>query len=142
MGKIQKTKESGKLIEVKSKGGRPLLQLDERQIFELAKLHCTRKEIAAVMDCSIDTLDGRFSALMKKGRENGRMTLRKYMWKSAQIGNVTMQIWLSKQLLDMHEPQVVDIREEAKSAFNEWYDEQTKRADNVESKRQTDTNVN
>jgi len=112
---------------VKNKSGRPLLNLNERQILELAKIQCTTKEIAAVMDCSVSTLDKSFSDLINKGREAGKITLRKYMWNAAEKGNVTMMIWLSKQILGMREPQIIEIvREEAKGIFNQWYDETTK----------------
>jgi len=116
-----------KEIVTKNKGGRPPLNLDTRQIYELAKLHCTAIEIAAVMGCSVSTLDKSFSELIKKGREDGKTTLRKYMWKAAANGSVSMMIWLSKQILGMREPQVIEVvREEAKGTFNQWYDQTTK----------------
>lgn len=109
----------------KNKGGRPLLKLDENQITELARIHCTMKEIAAVMKCSVDTLENRFSEIIKVGKEEGKTSLRRHMWKAACSGSVTMMIWLSKNLLGMREPQVIEIvREEAKSPFNAWYDTQ------------------
>lgn len=112
---------------VKNKGGRPRLELDERQIFELAKINCTMKEIADVMDCSVSTLEKSFSGLINKGKASGKTTIRRAMWKAGIKGNVTMLIWLSKNLLGMHEPQVVEVvREEAKGTFNEFYNTTTK----------------
>jgi len=82
-----------------SKGGRPLANLNEGQILELAKLHCTYKEIAAVMDCSVDTLERRFADLINKGKEQGKKTLRKWQWDLAAKGNLGMLVWLGKQWL-------------------------------------------
>lgn len=114
--------------KITNKGGRPKLKLNEKQIFELAKIHCTTKEIAAIMDCSVDTLDRRFADLIHKGRQEGKITVRRVLWNVAIKGNVTMLIWLSKNLLGMHEPIIVEpIREEAKGTFNNWFDVTTKR---------------
>lgn len=84
--------------------GRPKLNLDVTLIERLAGIHCTTKEIAAAMDCSTDTLERNFAALMAKGREKGKTSLRRIQWESAQKGNVTMQIWLGKQILGQAEP--------------------------------------
>lgn len=111
----------------KSNAGRPLLKLDEKQIIELARIHCTMIEIAAVMGCSVRTLERNYADIIKTAKESGKTSLRRYMWKACEKGNTTMMIWLSKNLLGMHEPQVIEvIREEAKSPFNAWYDEQAK----------------
>lgn len=109
--------------ETKKGAGRPSLQLDKVQIISLAKIHCTMKEIAAVMECSVDTLERNYADIIKRGKEKGKTSLRRYMWKGAEEGNVTMQIWLSKQLLGMHEPQIVETEEKAKGIFNEYYEE-------------------
>jgi gamma-glutamylcysteine synthetase len=83
--------------------GRPLLELDEEQIEELAAMFCTMKEIAAVMGCNVDTLHDRFSDVIAKGRDRGKMTLRKQQWKAANNGNVVMLIWLGKQYLEQQD---------------------------------------
>ncbi len=112
------------IAETKNKGGRPKLQLNEEQIIALAKIHCTMEEIAAVMGCSISTLQRNFDMAIKKGKEQGKTSLRRYMWKAAEKGSVPMMIWLSKQILDMREPQAIEVvRENAKGVFNQWYDE-------------------
>lgn len=78
---------------------RPKLEINESQVESLAAINCTMDEIASVIGCSKDTLERRFAAVIKKGRENGKSSLRRKMWELAQKGNVTMCIWLSKQLL-------------------------------------------
>jgi len=79
--------------------GRPLLDIDEDQVRKLASIFCTYDEIASVMGCSKDTLEHRFSAVIKEGKEQGKASLRRLQWISAQNGNVVMQIWLGKQML-------------------------------------------
>ncbi len=127
MDKTPKRRSDGKPTTVKNKGGRPPLKLDKEQIYELAKIQCTMKEIAAVMKCSVDTLERRFAEIIKEAQQAGRSSLRRWMWQAAAKGNVTMMIWLSKQILDMREPQAIEItRDDAKGVFNKWYDETTK----------------
>jgi 23S rRNA maturation mini-RNase III len=78
--------------------GRPFLNLDEDKIFELAKIQCTNEEIAAVMKCSKDTIENRYSAIVKKGKEAGKKSLRRIQWAMAQK-STAMAIWLGKQYL-------------------------------------------
>lgn len=88
----------------KNKGGRPKAEVDEKQVYELAKIHCTNNEIAAICGVSKDTIERRFAAILDKGREDGRCKLRRLQWQSAENGNVVMQLWLGKQLLGQREP--------------------------------------
>jgi len=78
---------------------RPKLDLDEQQIEDLAEINCTVEEIASVMRCDKRTLERRYAASIKRGREQGRSSLRRMMWGKCKEGNVTMMIWLSKQIL-------------------------------------------
>lgn len=82
---------------------RPKLEIDEEQVYELSKIQCTTAEMAAVLDCSPDTLERRFAAIMKRGREEGKKSLKRKQYEVAMGGNVTMLIWLGKQLLDQRE---------------------------------------
>lgn len=82
---------------------RPRLELDEDQILALAEIQCTYKEMAAVMNCSTDTLKDRYSDLIEKGRENGKSSLRRIQYRKALDGNITMLIWLGKQYLEQKE---------------------------------------
>ncbi len=90
-------------MEEKRKRGRPRLKLDENQIFQLGVIGCTYNEIAAVMDCSYDTIVDNYSHVVAKGRESGKISLRKAQFKNALNGNATMQIWLGKQKLGQAE---------------------------------------
>jgi hypothetical protein len=95
----------------KAKMGRPLLDIDWNQAAEMAKIHCTAIEMASVLGVHEDTLrlrckadnDMTFSEWYKKYEGEGKKSLRRYMWDSAKAGNVTMQIWLSKQTLGMRD---------------------------------------
>lgn len=88
---------------------RPKLNLDPEIIEKLAKIQCTYSEIAAVLGCEERTLKRRFVTLIKKGWQEGRASLRRMQWKSADDGNATMQIWLGKQLLDQSDQGRLDI---------------------------------
>ena len=79
--------------------GRPKIQIDEEQLLKLAMLHCTNLEIAHFFDCSEDTITGRFSDILAKGRSEGKRRLRKAQIALALKGNATMLIWLGKQML-------------------------------------------
>jgi hypothetical protein len=95
----------------KSKMGRPLLDIDWDQAEEMAKIHCTALEMASILGIHEDTLRLRcksdhnmtFSEWYKRFESEGKKSLRRYMWDAAKGGNVTMQIWLSKQALGMRD---------------------------------------
>ena len=78
---------------------RPPLDIDPDQVGKLAAINCTMIEIASVVGCSVDTLERRFADTIKEGRAKGRSSLRRYMWDAVQKGNITMMIWLSKNML-------------------------------------------
>lgn len=86
---------------------RPRLKIDLDQVEKLAAINCTNTEIAAVLGCDSSLLSKpRFSGVIAKGRERGKMSLKRKMWDTAMGGNVTMQIWLSKQMLGYTEKQI------------------------------------
>jgi hypothetical protein len=71
----------------------------------LASIMCTNAEIAAVLDCSSDTLERRFTAVLEKGRLKGKQSLRRKQYQLAMDGNATLLIWLGKQHLGQSERQ-------------------------------------
>lgn len=83
----------------RKKCGRKEKDLDIEQIRELAHIQCTQSEIAAVMRCSVDTLDRRYAETIREGREVGKMSLRRAQYKKALEGNPAMLIWLGKHIL-------------------------------------------
>lgn len=78
---------------------RPFLKLDPILIEQLAEEHCTMEEIASYCGCSVDTLQRRYAAIIKRGKDKGKVSLRRVQWEMAKSGNVTMAIWLGKQIL-------------------------------------------
>lgn len=90
--------------------GRPEVDVDERIVEELAALFCPVVEIAAVVGCSRETLyNDRFSTIIDKGRQRGRMSLRKKQFEAANNGNVVMLIWLGKQYLDQQDKTQISL---------------------------------
>ena len=73
--------------------------LDTDQIKKLASLGCTNKEISDFFGCSADLLEKSYSEYLRKGRGSMKLRLRQLQWKSAEKGNVTMQIFLGKNIL-------------------------------------------
>jgi hypothetical protein len=88
---------------------RPRLELDERQIRELAKINCTMEEISAVMGCSVDTLERRYADIIKEERNIGKSSLRRWQFKAAASGNAALLIWLGKQYLGQRDKEDIDL---------------------------------
>ena len=96
---------------------RPKLELDEEQIYELAAIHCTNKEIASVMKCSVDTLDRRYADIIDKGKDQGKIRLRRAQLQCALKGNATMLIFLGKQMLGQKENNLDTLPVETVQSF-------------------------
>ena len=79
---------------------RPIKKVDTDAIQKLAQMHCTYDEIAEFLDVSTKTLQRNYVHLIKKGREMGKISLRRAQFEKAIGGNVAMMIWLGKQHLD------------------------------------------
>ena len=86
-------------MTVAKKPGRPPKDVREREVRNLAKVGCTDDEIAALLDCGETTIKRRFGPALKRGRAEARVSLRREQFQLALAGNVTMLIWLGKQLL-------------------------------------------
>ena len=80
----------------------------------LCALNCTHKEIAAYFNISTKTLqrrladDEEFAQAVERGQATGMLSLRRMQMKTAEDGNSTMQIWLSKQILNQTDKQEID----------------------------------
>ena len=73
--------------------------IDTNQVQKLASLGCTNTEMGDFFGCSPDLLEKSYSEDLTKGRAEQRIRLRQLQWKSAERGNVTMQIFLGKNML-------------------------------------------
>jgi len=96
---------------------KPMSDKEFEQLIGMIRIQCTRDEISSVLGMSDDTLNRRldergeenFAALFKKHSGEGKSSLRRNQWKSAQDGNVTMQIWLGKQMLGQRDKSEVAL---------------------------------
>jgi hypothetical protein len=90
-----------------AKRGRKLIQIDWDQFEKLCQMQSTLEEISGWFNCSEDTIERavkrkyltNFADIYKKKSSRGKISLRRKMFETAMDGNVTMQIFLSKQLL-------------------------------------------
>jgi hypothetical protein len=90
---------NGGILKGKNKGGRPKKIIDPELVRKLASIFCTMNQIGIIVGCSVDTLENRFSDVIKMGRETGRTSLLRKQFEVAMAGNVGMLIWLGKQHL-------------------------------------------
>ena len=104
-------KKKKKKAKAKAKMGRPRIEVDWEQFDKLCAIQATLVEISAWFNCCEDTIEARvqekhgvtFSEYYKSKSAVGKMSLRRQMFKAANAGNITMQIWLSKQYLGMRD---------------------------------------
>lgn len=96
--------------------GRKKVKIDYDTVKNLAKICCTQEEIASVLGCSVKTLQRRkqFNKAYQDGLNDARAGLRRLQWKSAASGNITMQIFLGKNLLGQRDRFAEDERSEDK----------------------------
>jgi len=87
--------------------GRPKEEIDLEQLEKLCELQCTQKEIAQFFRIHPETLkkrveehyDRKWAEVAEDFRGAGKCSLRRMQWKSASNGNVSMQIFLGKNIL-------------------------------------------
>jgi hypothetical protein len=90
--------------------GRRKRVVSPKDVYELAALGCTDREIARWFDVDENTLRYNFSDIIEKGREDIKHSLRRAQIKLALSGNATMLIWLGKNVLGQSEnPGASDI---------------------------------
>lgn len=70
-------------------------------VYKLAALGHSDKEIAIWFDVPYDTLRYNFTDIMAKGRQEMKTALRQAMFKNALSGNAALQIFLAKNMLGM-----------------------------------------
>lgn len=99
------------------KGNTPAKDKIDKSTFEkLCGMWCTLIEIADFFGVSEDTVErwcketyeDTFAEVYKRRSSQGNISLRRWQLKSAEKGNVTMQIWLGKQHLGQKEKVEVD----------------------------------
>jgi len=88
---------------------RPRVEIDWKKVDSYLQAQCNGTAIASILGCHPDTLYRHceelhgmtFTAYSQIKRAEGVELLRVKMYSSAMSGDKTMQIWLSKQYLDM-----------------------------------------
>lgn len=108
----------------KKKRGRPKVEIDLELAENLGKIQCTYSEVSAVMGIPEGTLKTRedFSTAFKRGKENGKASLRRMQFKLAER-HAGMAIFLGKNYLgqkddrnhDPNRPVAVDFKFEVVS---------------------------
>lgn len=81
------------------------------QVMMLTQLGCPATEIAPFFGVSHDTISRRFAKEIAKGVANRRIKLRNLQWKAAEGGNVSMLIFLGKNMLDQSDSVTHKIEE-------------------------------
>lgn len=84
-----------------TRGGKINFTPEQRQqIQKLAELQCNNREIAYIMGCSRETIERHYRDEVDLGKTEGKIKLRRAQWRNAiENENVTMQIWLGKNVL-------------------------------------------
>lgn len=98
----------------KNLGGRPPRDIDLKQVEGLASIQCTYEEMAAVLGMSKRQLLRRaktqaFLEAVERGNGLGRVSLKRAQHQAAVGGNVTMQIWLGKQILGQRDVTATEL---------------------------------
>jgi hypothetical protein len=74
------------------------MMLEDDALYEFAKVGATDSELADYFGCSEAELRENHARTLAKARADGRMSLRKLLWASAEKGTATIQIFLAKLL--------------------------------------------
>lgn len=82
-----------------AQGGRPPKILDTRQVYRLATMGASNYEIGDFFGVSEGHIRLNHSDTVRLGRANLKMKLRQAQMREAMSGNVTMLIWLGKNVL-------------------------------------------
>lgn len=83
--------------------GRPKKEIDAEQVYKLAAIGCSYEEIARFFNVNRSTIIQRFQDEVKEGHSEMKEQVRRAQLKVAldhsHKGQVTMLIWLGKQIL-------------------------------------------
>ena len=96
--------ESDNITKKTQRRGRKPIVIDLVDLGKLAALQCTDEDIAGWFNVSTRTIENRrkhaaFAAVMRHGRAKGRVSVRRNQMVLLEEGNVTMGIFLGKNIL-------------------------------------------
>lgn len=111
--KVRRTGDENpfELQSVVNRGGRPVVKINKHDVEKLSRLGCTDQDMAYWFECSIRTIARRrandewFVEAEERGRAQARISLRQHQMRLALAGNVTMLVWLGKNLLGQSDRQ-------------------------------------
>ena len=109
---------------------RPRKDFNQKIFKKLCAIQCTEAEIANWFNVSPDTINRRchqffdmsFADTYKKYSEHGKISLRRKQMQVAIKGNVSMLIWLGKQILGQADKQEQKVQFEGDVKFTEKFD--------------------
>ncbi len=87
-------------------GGAPR-KVNEIELEKLASFGCTVKECASFFGVTDSAIRKSYSRLYHKGKESGKIRLRKIQWNIAIKGNAAMAIFLGKNYLEQTDKQEI-----------------------------------
>lgn len=90
---------------------RPKAVVDESEVEKLAAMFCSLEEIASFFNVNISTIQRRFAQAIDRGRNKGKISLKRKQYLVAMDGNVQMLIWLGKQHLDQKDKKEVSAED-------------------------------
>lgn len=106
---------------------RPRIEINQEHFQSLCSIQCTLAEIASFFKCSEDTIERwckrelkmGFADAYKRYSAGGKISLRRWQFRSAENGNVSMQIWLGKQYLGQTDQQELKVSKSDDEIINE-----------------------
>ena len=98
------------------RAGRPRKKFDWSAFEKLCYLNCSEEEIASFFECAVSTLQRavrwhygvNFAQINLERKNGGKIKLREKQMEVALNGNVTMLIWLGKQMLNQSDKAEID----------------------------------
>jgi len=95
------------------------VHIDKIQLEQLCKLNCTVEEIGAFFGCNKKTIERRMHEdpelrdIIERGRDMGKLSIRREQFRIMEKGNATMAIWLGKQYLGQRDRSEVEVSSES-----------------------------
>jgi hypothetical protein len=114
------------------KKGDKLTEKDYETIEKMAAIFCTQEEIASILGIHpvVFEKNKRADEAFRRGRENGKASLKKVQWQKAMEGNIVMLIWLGKQYLGQVDRPNAEVKVEENPKIEVVYPENKNEQEN------------
>lgn len=89
--------------------GRPYVDIDEAQLFEMAKIHCTVDEMSRLLNVSVAYLTDNYAQFIKTGRAMGKRSLRRKVYEMAEAGDINALKLLLKNYCGVSDTMNVNV---------------------------------